>query len=154
MPMPSLNVPHLQQDKPSWCLPACVAMVAAYWEQPLYQADVAQWMGTTNIGTPASRIQRLSKYGFEAIYQTGSLAQLENWLAQQIPCILFVRTDSLSYWQFDTAHAIVLVGLTSNSATLLDPAIATAPVTVAVDELLLAWSYSDYTYAVLKPENL
>ncbi|NOG37220.1 MAG: hypothetical protein HND44_22025 [Chloroflexi bacterium] len=51
-----MNVPHLLQDKPSWCLPACVAMVAAYWEQPLYQADVAQWLGTTDIGTPSGRI--------------------------------------------------------------------------------------------------
>ncbi|HRQ39444.1 MAG TPA: papain-like cysteine protease family protein [Chloroflexota bacterium] len=152
--MSSLNVPHLLQDKPSWCLPACVAMVAAYWEQPLYQADVAQWLGTTDIGTPSGRIQRLARYGFEIIYQTGSLAQLESWLTQQMPCILFVRTGALSYWQLDTAHALVLTGLTSDLATLLDPMMETTPIAVGTDELLLAWSYFDYTYAVLKPENL
>lgn len=129
-------------------------MVAAYWEQPLYQADVAKWLGTTDIGTPSGRIQRLVRYGFEVIYQTGSLAQLENWLSQQMPCILFVRTGSLSYWQLDTAHALVLIGLTSDLATLLDPMVGTNPIVVQTDELLLAWSYFDYTYAVLKPENL
>jgi len=41
--MPSLNVPRLRQDKEGWCLPACVAMVAAYWGQPLLQADIANW---------------------------------------------------------------------------------------------------------------
>ena len=40
--MPSLNVPHLRQDKEGWCLPACVAMVAAFWGQPLLQADIAK----------------------------------------------------------------------------------------------------------------
>lgn len=44
--MPWLNVPHLRQDKDGWCLPACVAMVAAYWQQPLSPADVAHWLGT------------------------------------------------------------------------------------------------------------
>jgi len=38
--MPWLNVPHLRQDDDGWCLPACVAMVAAYWQQPLSAAPV------------------------------------------------------------------------------------------------------------------
>ena len=43
--MPWLEVPHLQQTEPGWCLPACIATVAAYWQQPLLQADVAEWLG-------------------------------------------------------------------------------------------------------------
>jgi hypothetical protein len=31
-----LDVPHLLQAEPGWCLPACVSMAAAYWEQPLW----------------------------------------------------------------------------------------------------------------------
>ncbi len=34
--MPWLNVPHLRQAKTGWCLPACVAMVAAYWQLRCY----------------------------------------------------------------------------------------------------------------------
>lgn len=71
-----LNVPHLQQRKLAWCLPACVAMVSAYWEQPLYQEDVARWLGTTDIGTPSARIQRLNQYGSQVDYGEGSLANL------------------------------------------------------------------------------
>ncbi len=77
-----LNVPHLRQSEAGWCLPARVAMVAAYWQQPLAQADVARWLDTRGVGTPASRIERLAQRGFKVIYRTGSLAELEVWLAQ------------------------------------------------------------------------
>lgn len=149
--MPWLNVPHLRQFKPGWCLPACVASVAAYWQRPLSQDDIARWVGTTWIGTPSSRIQRLAQHGFEVVYRTGSVVDLEGWLAQQTPCILFLRTSELPYWQVDTPHAVVLAGLEAESARLVDPDYEVAPVAVTVDELLLAWSHSDYTYAVLKP---
>ncbi len=144
-----LNVPHLQQDEPSWCLPACVAMVTAYLEQPLLQADIARWLGTRGIGTPASHIQRLTRRGFEVMYGTGSLAELETCLEQKRPCILFVRTNELSYWQIDTPHAVVLAGLAADNAYLFDPAVEMAPVIVSSGELMLAWSHFDYTYAIL-----
>lgn len=127
-------------------------MVAAYWGQPLLQADIANWMDVTGSGTPASRIRRLAVRGFDVIYRTGSLAELETWLEQDVPCILFVRTGELPYWDVDTAHAVVLVGLSAEQAYLLDPAVDQVPVTVSPDDLLLAWSYFDYTYAVLTVE--
>jgi ABC-type bacteriocin/lantibiotic exporter with double-glycine peptidase domain len=147
--MPWLNVPHLRQDDDGWCLPACVAMVAAYWQQPLLQSDVALWLGTQGVGTPASRIQRLAQHGFEVIYRTGSLPELEAWIAKGVPSILFVRTGELPYWQIDTPHAVVLAGVEGDSVYLLDPAVETVPVTVRSGDLVLAWSYFDYTYAVL-----
>ncbi len=148
--MPWLHVPHLQQDEPGWCLPACVAMVAAYLEQPLMQADIARWLETQLVGTPASRIQRLERRGFKVTYSTGSQAELESWLAQGVPPILFIRTGALSYWAVDTPHAVVLAGLAGEEATVFDPGIETAPMTVARNELLLAWSFFDYAYAVLE----
>ena len=77
-----LNVPHLQQTETGWCLPACVAMVTAYWQRPLPQSDVARWLGTRGVGTPASRIQWLAQRGFEVVYRTGSLPELEAWITQ------------------------------------------------------------------------
>lgn len=146
-----LNVPHLLQDKDGWCLPASVAMVAAYWQQPVTQEDVALWLGTREeIGTPAGRVQRLTQRGFEVIYRTGSVLELQAWLERKTPCILFVRTGELPYWQVDTPHALVLVGIEGNNAAVFDPAIeSSAPIVVQLDELLLAWSYADYAYAVL-----
>ena len=145
-----LNVPHLQQTETGWCLPACVAMVTAYWQHPLPQSDVARWLGTRGVGTPASRIQRLAQRGFEVVYRTGSLPELEAWITQGIPCILFLRTGELPYWQVDTPHAVVLAGLEADTAYLFDPAVETAPVAILSGDLMLAWSHFDYTYAVLR----
>ena len=151
--MPWLNVPHLRQNEAGWCLPACVAMVAAYWQQPLTQGDIAHWLGTRNIGTPASHIERLAHHGFEVIYRSGSMAELEAWLAQGVPCVLFLRAGELPYWQLDTPHAVVLVGLEADRAYLLDPAVEMMPVTVSSADLLLAWSHFEHTYAVLSPST-
>jgi ABC-type bacteriocin/lantibiotic exporter with double-glycine peptidase domain len=144
--MPWLNVPPLQQAKEGWCLPACIAMIAAYWQQPLLQDDVARWLGTSGIGTPANRVQRLAQRGFEVIYEVGSLAELSAWLARSVPCILFARTGDLPYWQVDTPHAVVLTGLQGDTAYLFDPAIEIASVTISSNDMILAWSHFDYTY--------
>lgn len=144
-----LDVPHLLQAEPGWCLPACVSMVAAYWQQPLLQDDVARWLGTRQVGTPASRVRYLERRGFDVVYKTGSLSELKAWLTQGVPCIVFVRTADLPYWQVDTRHAVVLVGLDATNAYLCDPGVDDAPVAVSIDAFMLAWSYSDYTYAIL-----
>lgn len=44
----------------------------------------------TGVGTPASHIRRLAARGFDVIYRTGSLAELETWLEQDVPCILYM----------------------------------------------------------------
>ena len=143
-----LAVPHQQQDRDGWCLPACVAMVAAYWQQPLLQADVAGWLDTRDdIGTPAGRVQRLAQRGFDVVYRAGSVPELEARLARGSPCILFVRTGELPYWEVDTPHALVLIGIEGDSAFVLDPAREDAPTIIRLADLVLAWSYSDYTCA-------
>ena len=114
-------------------------MIAAYWHQPLLQADIARWLGTSAIGTASSRIQRMEGRGFQVIYRIGSLKELQTWLDQDVPCILFLRTGELPYWNLDTPHAVVLAGLEAERAYLFDPAQETAPIPVAVGDLLLAW---------------
>jgi len=149
-----LPVPYLVQDKPGWCLPACAGMIAAYWGQPLLQDDIANWLGATGVGVPARRIQRLATRGFNVVYRTGSISELETWLKRNVPCILFVHTGELPYWNIDTPHAVVLVGLTPEQAFLLDPAFEEVPVTVSPEDLLLAWSFFDYTYAAMMVETV
>jgi len=66
-----------------------------------------------------------------------------------VPSILFVRTRELPYWQIDTPHAVVLAGVEGDSVYLFDPAVEAGPVSIPSGDLVLAWSYFDYTYAVL-----
>lgn len=147
-----LNVPHLQQPKDGWCLPACVAMVTAHLQQPLLQDDIAQWLGTDDdIDTPFRRIQRLGKRGFDVTLVTpGSFEAAKSWLSRQIPPIILVSTRELSYWPGNFQHTVILAGETGETVHLFDPGVETAPVTIPTDELLLAWSHFDFSYAVIE----
>lgn len=110
--MPWLNELHQVEYQPGWCLPACVAMVSAFWEQPLAQEDIARWLDTRPVGTPASRIVRLARRGFDVIYTTGAPATLREWLDQGVPLILFVRTGDLKpHWTIDSF--VIIVSLVS-----------------------------------------
>ena len=149
--MSLLNIPHQTQLKDSWCLPACVAMVSAFYGRPDYQEDFARWLGTTAIGTPARNVNRLESRGFKVVYQEGSLQFLNDALQRGIPCIVFLRTGELPYWTVDTAHAVVLVGLEGEQAYLYDPVFPVAPKVVPIDVLMLAWSAFDYAVATLTP---
>jgi hypothetical protein len=125
-------------------------MSVAFQGESITQDDIARWLGTSEIGTPASRVEQLSKRGFEVIYRQGSLGEVRSWLARATPCILFVRTGELAYWDYDTPHAVVLVGLEEDVAFLLDPADERVPVEVPLGDLMLAWSHLGYTYAVIR----
>lgn len=149
--MSLLNIPHQTQLKDSWCLPACVAMVSAFYGRPDYQEDFARWLGTTEIGTPARNISRLENRGFRVGYQEGSFQFLSDALQAGTPCIIFLRTGDLPYWIVDTAHAVVLAGIDENQAYLYDPVFSDAPKVVPVDDLMLAWSSFDYAVATLIP---
>jgi ABC-type bacteriocin/lantibiotic exporter with double-glycine peptidase domain len=149
-----LNIPHQIQSEDSWCLPACVAMVSAYWEQPLYQGDLVRWLKTTTVGTPARNVTLLQAYGFEVVYQEGSYELISEHFQKSIPCILFLRTGNLPYWQRDTPHAVVFAGVEDNQVVLFDPAFSKAPQMVDVDSFMLAWSYADYAVATLMPNPL
>lgn len=131
-------------------------MVAAYLQQPLFQDDIARWLDSDEfLGTPARRIQKMSERGFDVTYtDLGSIHDLTNCLAYQIPPILFVMTDGLPSWSINTQHAVVLIGLQDEWAYLLDPYMDVTPQKVSQDGLLLAWSYFDYAYAVLTTTSL
>jgi hypothetical protein len=126
-------------------------MVSAYWGTPVLQNDVARWLGTTDFGTPSSRIQRLANQRYSVIYNEGSLANIVEWLAQATPSILFVRTGDLPYWEIDTAHAVIVAGLDREQAILIDPAVEAAYCLTSIGDLILAWSHFDYTYAIVRP---
>lgn len=147
-----LNVPHLQQPKDGWCLPACAAMATAYLQQPLLQEDIALWLETDDhIGTPFRRLQRLARRGFEvSLIIPGSLAAARSWLNQQIPPIILVSTQELSYWSGNFQHTVILAGETQKTVHLFDPGIETAPVTIPTAELLLAWSHFDFSFAIIE----
>ena len=107
-------------------------------------------IGAQPAGVPAFNIRRLAAWGLEVEYGQGSLNELSAALTRGYPPIIFLRTSELPYWQEDTPHAVVLVGLDRESAFLLDPAYEDEiPVSVTLGDFLLAWSHFDMVYALI-----
>ena len=109
--MTLLDVPYLPQHEPGGCLVACAAMVLAYLQQPAVQEDIARQIGARPTGVPAFNIRRLAAWGLDVQYGQGSLSELTAALVRGNAPIIFLRTSELPYWQEDTPHAVVLVGL-------------------------------------------
>ncbi len=66
----------------------------------------------------SSNITRLTTLGLTVEYEEGSIRKLGHYLSQGIPCIVFLWTGELSYWQVDTPHAVVVVGMTNDIPSL------------------------------------
>jgi ABC-type bacteriocin/lantibiotic exporter with double-glycine peptidase domain len=152
MPTNLLNVPHYEQERASSCLPACVRMVLAFWQHFTSESKLANLLGTQSFGTPAPNIRRLEQSGFLITYESGALSIIESHLDKNIPSLVFVQTGDLPYWDENTAHVIVAIGMNETTIFVNDPAFKDAPQAIPIDDFLLAWSEFDYRYALIQPE--
>ena len=148
----TLPVPLRRQQSEGDCLPACVQMMLDYWGLPVSRQDLLRLLGTDpDMGTPASRVLRLQSPVLSVTYTQADESNLQDWLAQRVPVIVLVDTAELPYWSRRTAHAIVLAGVEGSTAYVNDPAFDTAPLSVRLDELLLASDAMSNLVVVMKP---
>ena len=124
-------------------------MVLEFLGQPTGEAELAHLLGTQAFGTPALNLHRLEQLGFSVIYESATLAILRPRLQAGIPCLVFVRTGDLPYWNEDTAHVLVAIGIDDESIHVNDPAFDEAPQTIPLDYFLLAWSEFDHRCAII-----
>src|SRR5690349_15479137 len=110
MPAGFTPAPHYRQSNPGACLPACVRMVLASFGVQVSEAKLADTLGSYEFGTPASRVQRLSKLGYQVEYRTFSLDELRGRLQNGFYPIVFVDADFLPWADFHGFHALVLAG--------------------------------------------
>ena len=143
MPNVLLSVPHFEQSRDGYCLPACLRMVFAYHGHPTSEATLAQRLGTTLFGTPLSNAQRLQTRRIKVQITSLTVEQLQQHLQQNIPVIVRLWTQMLTYWHQDTSHVALVVGFDEESVYLNDPAFADAPQLVVWDSFLAAWAEFD-----------
>ena len=148
--IPILPVRHHSQRDLSDCLAACATMVLNYIGKPVPYARLLRILEIGPIGAPRRNILRLSDHGIGVVYREASLSIIAEHLRRGQPVIAFVDTGELSYWTSTTNHAVVIVGITPEFVTLLDPAFPAQPYQVMMDEFLLAWLNCDYSCAVLQ----
>ncbi len=150
MPSDWLTVPHFKQSRDGRCLPACARMVLAYLGKDYDEESLARLLRARSFGTPANNIRLVSLIGCSVIFEQGTEADLHRHLARRLPCIIFLKTETLPHWQIEDSHAVVLVGMTGETAYFNDPVFDDAPVSVSLQNFLLAWSEFDYEYAVIE----
>lgn len=149
-----LPVPFHKQEDDVYCLPACVQMVLSYWRKAPSQQKLARQLKVrSGLGAPARNILRLSQRKHTIIHTTGTLTDIENWLNQRIPVIIFLQAGELPHWPNSwSQHAIVVIGMDESHIIALDPAHDEHPITIPTGDFMLAWLEMDYLYAVIHPK--
>ncbi|MEK7440289.1 MAG: cysteine peptidase family C39 domain-containing protein [Chloroflexota bacterium] len=144
-----LQVAHVYQREEADCVPACALMLLGYLGVSISFERVKNILGTRDIGTLASQIRKLESLNLTVIYQRGTFDDLYQHLSNNRPCIAFVMTGELPYWDDDRSHAVVVVGLDDTMIYLNDPAFPNAPTPVSRGDFDLAWLEWDEMYATL-----
>ncbi len=145
-----LPVPHLPQRRQGECLAACAAMLLLYLGLTInYDRLLKLLRVKTGIGAPVFNVQQLERLGVVVSYGQGNLADIRNHLRNNQPCLTPVQTGELPYWDADTSHAVVVIGIDDHNIYLNDPAFPNAPIQVSLGDFDLAWLARDEYYAVL-----
>jgi len=139
-----LPVPHHRQIGSHNCLPACARMVLSYPGQKVSEAELASRLGTTELGTPGSRLSRLSSPTLHVVFGPLTLPLIYDRLNAGTPVIALARTLFLDYWQADLAHAVVVVGYDDRHLLLNDPGFDDAPQRATHTGFLAAWGEFDH----------
>lgn len=147
MPSVLLPVPQHKQVGEFNCLPACACMVLRYFGQSADEFALAKRLGTTELGTPGSRLLRLQSAQMEVNFAPLALPLIYAQLELGAPVVALVQTILLDYWQEDFAHAVVVVGYGEGEIWLNDPAFDHAPQRASIDGFLAAWGEFDYLCA-------
>src|SRR6185369_15356491 len=106
---------------------ACAAMVLDYLGLKYDYTKIAKALNIHAGGAAAANLRNLERMGVHVLLDHGDMQQLAASLEQNEPCIAFVMTGELPYWDFSTPHAVVVVGLDQESVYLNDPAEEVAP---------------------------
>jgi hypothetical protein len=109
-------------------------------------------LGTTDLGTPYSRVQLLSRINSDLplIYREGETKDLCHFIDQGYPIGIFVATTELPYWKEIAAHAVVVVGYSNQDFYLNDPTLRNAPQVISWGNLHLAWEPLDQFLVVVQ----
>jgi hypothetical protein len=128
-------------------------MVLTYLGASFNAAQLARTLGIEpHAGAPFSNVQNLESLNMLVGYRRrGSLETLYTLLRHGWPIITSVETGPLPYWEINTGHAVVVVGMEPEHIFLNDPGMPDGPVRVLLGDFELAWLEQDELYAVLAP---
>ncbi len=144
-----LPISPCQQRQPGECLVACAKMVLDYLRVPVSYEDLTKCLRIGYAGAPFRNLNYLKSLGVSVLIEQGQIETLFSCFAQNLPAIVFVATQELSYWNETTNHAVVVIGIDEYSIYLCDPNFADVPKVISLAEFYLAWLEMDNFYALI-----
>ena len=151
--MQLLPVSYQSQRKESDCLAACSAMVLDYLQIPYRYNRLLRLLNVRHFGTNFGQIQNLERLGVrvQILYGTDT-PDLQEWLVQGLPPIVYLNTMPLDYWAEETGHAVVLLGVDADSVTVHDPYIKMPDKVINRIAFEDAWIHQSMKYAIVSLE--
>ncbi|MCL4863629.1 MAG: C39 family peptidase [Caldilineaceae bacterium] len=150
---PLLPVLHRPQSQQADCLAAFAAMILDYLQVPFNDARLRKLLRIRHYGAFFSDIENLTVLGVAVSVDEGDIDTLQRELDVGLPVIAAVNTGFLqAYWNEALGHAVVVVGIEDEIVYINDPALATAPQAIDLNEFFAAWGEKDFLYAVISLE--
>ena len=153
MPNVLLPVPHFEQSRDGYCLPACVRSVLAYLGEIRSESALVEILGTKDYGTPIRNVSRLQNYGYEIELSQLTQNDLINCLENEEPVLTRVWTPMLAYWPIETSHVVVVNGYDNDFVYLIDPGFSIGLQKSSWDGFLAAWAEYDETAVIIRPKT-
>jgi ABC-type bacteriocin/lantibiotic exporter with double-glycine peptidase domain len=120
-------------------------MVLSFLGHAVSYDDLYARLGTRWFGTPAANILHLTSFGVDVSLDELDLDAIATRIQTDIPVIAFISTADLPYWNVDTDHAVVVIGVNDEKVYLNDPYHAAEIQTV---------SHAQFSLAQLRFNNL
>ena len=140
-----------QQRHEGDCLIACCKQVLDYLGISRSEDWLWQQLRSGEV-TPFPQIEKLADALGLAINvaRWGRLEDLAPYLEAGLPVIVAVDIDDLAYWPHMGNHAVVVVGFNDESVFVNDPSSLDSAQEIDREEFMVAWSYRDFQYAVIR----
>ena len=153
--MPLLPVSYQSQRRDSDCLAACAAMVLEYLQIPYRYNRLLRLLKVRDFGSSFFYLQNLERLGVRVQIVFGKdISELQNCLELGLPPIVFLNTEPLDYWNEETGHAVVVIGIDidTNSITVHDPFIREPAKRINLISFEDAWIGQIMEYAIISLE--
>lgn len=151
--MTLLSVSHLKQQQSADCLAACAAMVLEYLQVPVNYRQLLRILRVEYFGAFFRNLQHLESLGVHILIDEGNFDALQKHLETGLPVIVPVITSELPYWDVDTHHAVVVVGIDDEIIYLNDPYFEKLQ-EIPLEDFRLAWFAKEFLYAVISLDEI
>lgn len=148
-----MEVPCYKQEKEYSCAVCCLRMMLEFYGREYEEEELEKLCKTTEKGTIAKNVVDAAKRsGFLALLCEGDLEFIQVCVSSGMPVIVYLRTKSLPWWDYDAIHAVVVTGIDGDHIYLNEPWLG-SQVRCEVGDFVAAWNELSNLLIMIKPQK-